>query len=164
MSVKLNKVLLLNTEVTKNNRRYTKEVLESIRDQINSEDSSRQIGTMGFPEGLEINLRDAAFTYSNAVVEGDCLYVDISPLKTTMGDELVRRLELDSQFSTSSVRFRPGGMATNQGVPVEVKNTLNVPDVVNSDYKIISVAAIDESEDALNIPTDETDWENVQNY
>lgn len=46
----------------------------------------------------------------------------------------------------------------------EIKNTLNVPDVVNSDYKIISVAAIDESEDALNIPTDETDWENVQDH
>ena len=164
MSVKLNKVLIMNTEVTKNNRRYPKEVLESIRDQINSKDPSTQIGTMGFPEGLEINLRDAAFTYSNAVVEGDCLYVDISSLKTTMGDELVRRLELDRQFSTSSVRFRPGGMATTQGVPVEVKHTLNVPDVVNSDYKIISVAAIDESEDALNIPTDETDWENVQDH
>jgi hypothetical protein len=153
MVVKLKKVLLLNTEITKNNRRYTKEILESIRDQINSRNIDINIGTMGFSEGLAINLRDASFTYSNAVVENECLYVDIDSLNTTMGQELVRRLDIDFH----SVRFRPGGQATTQGVSVEVKNTLGVADVVNIDFKLTTVAAIDESEDALNIIDNETD-------
>lgn len=69
----LPKQMILNCEVTKNNRRYSIEVLESIRDQINSRSSDINIGTLGYPEGLNVNLRAAAFKYSGAEVRDGAL-------------------------------------------------------------------------------------------
>jgi hypothetical protein len=146
--MKLYKQLLLNTEVTLNNRRYPLEVIESIRDQINSRDEDRNLGTVGYEENLEIDLSKVAFKYSNAVIENNALYVDIEMLDTPLGKSLNEVL--------GDMRFRPAGTGTfDGGMPVETMNLLKVPSRVSMGYKILSVAAINPSEDALQMPKDE---------
>jgi len=151
----LKKQEIINTEVTKNNRRYPREVLMSIRDQINNRDKSRNVGQIGYPEGMETNLRRVAFTYSNAVVEDDVLYADIEILETEMGDEIKRLLELEVLTKSRSIRFRPAGSATIKGgMPVETLNLLGIPNVVSEDYKLLGIHAIYDSEDAINLKND----------
>jgi hypothetical protein len=142
--MKLLKRPILNTAPTKNNRRYTAEVLEVIKNQIN-ENSSKNLGTLGYPEGMDVSLSNVAFKYSNAVIEKDVLYVDIETIHTPKGIELRKILEVDND-----IRFRPGGAATLEGeMPVETHNLLNVPKHVSTDYKLITIAAITPDEDAV---------------
>lgn len=146
--MKLLKREILNSEPTKNNRRYTPEVLEIIKDQINSRDADRNLGTIGYSEGLDVALSDVAFKYSNAVIENNILYADIETIHTPQGVKLRQMIE-----TGSDIRFRPGGKATLEGeMPVETHNLLNVPKHVGRDYKLITLAAINPEEDAL-IPT-----------
>jgi hypothetical protein len=143
--MKLYNQLILNTEPTKNNRRYPIEVLETIKNQINS-DVNKNIGTIGFPEGLEISLSESAFTYSNAYISNDVLYCDIELINTPKGVELRRMID-----ENTDVRFRPGGQATLKGeMPVETHNLLGIPAHVSEDYKLITIAAINAEEDAIN--------------
>ena len=138
---------ILNTKVTKNNRRYPIEVLEIIRDQINSRKRDQNLGTIGFPKDLEIAFSDAAFRYYNAVVRNEVLYVDIETIHTPLGIEFRKLIEVDNDL-----RFRPGGSATLDGpVPVETHNLLNVPKHVGRDYQLITIAAITFDEDAMNM-------------
>jgi hypothetical protein len=144
--MKLLKQPILNTNPTKNNRMYPIEVLESIKKQINERNSSANIGTIGYPEGLDVSLSDAAFKYSNAVIEKDVLYVDIETIHTPEGVELRRMLDEEQDL-----RFRPGGQATLKGdVPEETHNLLKIPKYVNEDYQLITIAAITPDEDAIN--------------
>jgi hypothetical protein len=143
--MKLLKQPILNTNPTKNNRKYPIEVLESIKRQINERNPSMNIGTIGYPEGLEVSLSKAAFKYSNAVIEKDVLYVDIETIHTPEGIELRKMLEVDND-----IRFRPGGQATLQGeVPEETHNLLKIPKYVSEDYQLITIAAITPDEDAM---------------
>lgn len=137
--------MILNTEVNKNNRRYNKEVLDIIRDQINSNPETN-FGTIGYTTDLTVPLCDAAFRYSNAVVENNSLYADIETLSTPKGIDLLRMVE-----SEMDIRFRPAGMATIKGgMPVETLNLLKIPNIVGDDYKLISIAAINPEDDAVN--------------
>lgn len=143
----LQKQLLINTKPTLNNRVYPIEVLESIRDQINSRDKSTNLGTLGYPEGLEVSLSEAAFQYSNAIIEGDSLYVDIETIHTPEGIYLRRMIDEGNEL-----RFRPGGQSTLKGVmPVETHNLLGVPKHVAMDYQLITISLINPDEDALNL-------------
>ena len=91
--MKLLKQPILNTKTTKNNRKYSSDLIELIGHQINRREKSRNLGMLGYPEGLVVDLPQVAFVYSNAVVEGDVLYVDIETLNTSKGIELERILE-----------------------------------------------------------------------
>lgn len=136
---------ILNTEATKNNRRYPLPVLEKIRDQINAREDYRNLGTIGYPEGLEIPLNKVAFQYRNAVVEDGVLYADIETLGTPHGARLAEMIE-----SGVDLRFRPGGQSTLEGeMPMETHNLLGVPKHVSEDYQIITIAAISPEEDAV---------------
>ena len=128
--------MILNGEVTKNGRKYNPETLESIKDQINSRDKSMNIGQLGYPEGFDINLRNAAFTYSNAIVENGILYADIEILKTMMGDEVKRLLELGTSPSSKGIVFRPAGVGN-----VESQNI--------NDYKLLGIHIILLGDDAI---------------
>lgn len=148
--MKLYKQPILNTNATLNNRRYPLEVLVSIKDQI-IEMSSKgaSFGTVGYDiEALEkatFNHSKVAFIFYNPLIENEILYVDIEILET-QGGQLIRYM-LESQME---LRFRPSGMATLVGeMPQEVHNLLDVPKHVSSDYKLISLAVITPSEDAL---------------
>ncbi len=106
-------------------------------------------GTIGYDyESLEkciINPSKIAFGFSNPLIENETLYVDIEILETPEG-QLLRSI-LESQME---LRFRPGGMGSLDGeMPQEVHNLLNVPKNVSLDYKLISLYAINPSEDAL---------------
>jgi len=106
---------------------------------------------LGYGESFDTNMRDAAFTYSNAVIENGVLYADIEILETMMGDEVKRILELGP---TETV-FRPKGTGTFEGsIPEETKNLLNVPNRVSMDYQILGMAAIDKLDDSFNIEED----------
>ena len=136
---------ILNTEVTKNNRRYPLPVLKKIRDQINSREDSGNLGTIGYPEGLVIPLADVAFKYKNAVVEDEVLYVDIETVGTPQGTILSDMLEYEMDL-----RFRPIGTGTLEGeVPMETKNLLEIPNLISKDYQLITIAAITSEEDAV---------------
>jgi hypothetical protein len=140
--MKLEKQLILNTEVTKNNRRYNMEVLESIRDQINNPNRNNR-GTMGYPESTVVELNKVGFSYSNAVVENESLYCCITILETPTGESIKSLLE--------DLVFRPVGQATIKGeMPVETLNLLKVPNVVNTDYSLVCISAISKSDDAVN--------------
>ena len=140
-------IAILNTKVTKNNRQYPIEVLEIIRDQINSRKHEQNLGTIGFPQDLEIKVSDAAFRYSNAVIREQVLYVDIETIHTPTGIEFRRMIEVDHDL-----RFRPGGSATLEGpMPVETHNLLDTPKHVGLDYQLITIAAITADEDAMNM-------------
>lgn len=148
--MKLYKQPILNTNASLNNRRYPLEVLVSIKDQI-IEMSSKQsaFGTVGYDsESLEketLNVSKIAFEFSNPLIENETLYVDIKTLETPEG-QLLRSL-LESEID---LRFRPAGMGSLDGeMPQEVHNLLDVPKHVSSDYKLISLAAINPEEDAL---------------
>ena len=144
--MKLLKQAILNASVTKNNRRYPIEVLESIKDQINKRDKDLNIGTIGFPTDLIVALSDSAFRYLNAIIENEILYVDIETIHTPNGVKL--RNMIDNE---EDIRFRPGGMSTlKSGIPSEVLNLIDVPNEVCIDYQIITISAIQESEDAIN--------------
>lgn len=144
-NMKLSKQLILNTQVTKNNRRYNTEVLESIKNQINSGERVNY-GTMGYPEGLNVSFSTVGFTFSNAVIEEEALYCDITLLETPAGESIKSLL--------GDLVFRPAGQATIKGeMPVETLNLLKVPNVVNEDYHLICISAIPKSEDAVNIET-----------
>jgi hypothetical protein len=140
--MKLEKQLVLNTEVTKNNRRYNTEVLVSIRDQINNPDRNN-LGTMGYQESTVVELNKVGFSYSNAVVENESLYCDITILDTPTGESIKSLLE--------DLVFRPAGQATIKGgMPVETLNLLKVPNLVNTDYSLVCISAISKSDDAVN--------------
>lgn len=141
--MKLEKQLILNTRPTLNGRMYPLKVLEQIRDQINSNDPSINIGTLGYPEGLDISLTDAAFTYTNAVIENDCLYVDIQILSTPDGEKIKHQIEVDQRVGVSSRVFRPAGQASLEG---ELSDSHRM---VCDDYKIITIASILNDEDAI---------------
>lgn len=144
--MKLLKQVILNTRVTKNNRRYPIEVLESIKDQINKRNKDLNIGTIGYPTDLIVSLSDSAFRYSNAIIENEILCVDIETVHTPKGVEL--RNMIDNE---EDIRFRPGGMSTLKGgIPSEVLNLIDVPNEVCIDYKLITISAIQESDDAIN--------------
>ena len=144
--MKLLKQVILNTRVTKNNRRYPVEVLESIKDQINKRDKDLNIGTIGYPTDLIVSLSDSAFRYSNAVIENEILYADIETIHTPKGVEL--RNMIDNE---EDIRFRPGGMSTLKGgIPSEVLNLIDVPNEVCIDYKLITISSIQESDDVIN--------------
>ncbi len=139
--MKLEKVQILSTSPNLNGRMYPLHVLESIRDQINSNETHINIGTMGYPEGLDVNLTDAAFIYTNARIIDEALYVNIELLKTSMGDTLKHIIEVDSQCDNTSIVFRTAGQATlDDGDEVQV---------IGDDYQLISVAAINKDEDAF---------------
>ena len=143
--MKLLKQLILNTNRTKNNRLYPIEVLETIKAQINAGGSN--LGTIGYPEDLEVSLSNAAFTYSNAVIENESLYADIETIHTPKGIELRKLIEV-----ASDIRFRPSGQATLEGpMPVETHNLLNIAKHVSADYQLIAIAAISSEEDAINL-------------
>ena len=148
--MKLNKQPVLNTNATLNNRRYPLEVLVSIKDQIIDMSSKETaFGTLGYDtESLEkatLNVSKIAFRYSNPLIEDKILYVDIEVLETPEGGILRSLLE-----AKMDLRFRPSGMAFLVGpMPQETHNLLVVPKHVSSDYKLISLAAINPEEDAL---------------
>lgn len=136
---------ILNTEVTKNNRRYPLPILKKIRDQINSREDFGNLGTIGYPEGLEIPLSEVAFRYKNAVVEDEVLYVDIETVGTPRGIRLEEEIT-----GGAEVRFRPSGTGTFEGeMPVETHNLLGVPNRIREDYQLITIAAITPEEDAV---------------
>jgi hypothetical protein len=142
--MKLLNQLILNTEITKNNRRYPIGVLEIIKNQINL--SGQNIGTIGYTTDLVVTLAEAAFTYSNAIIKNDSLYADIEIINTPKGIELKNIFE-----AATDIRFRPAGQATLEGpMAVETHNLLDIPKHVSDDYKLISIAAITASEDAIN--------------
>jgi len=148
--MKLYKQPILNTNPTLNNRRYPLEVLVSIKDQI-IEMSSKQsaFGTVGYDsESLEkatLNVSKIAFEFSNPLIENETLYVDIKTLETPEGKLLRSLLE-----SGIDLRFRPAGTASLVGeMPQETHNLLGVPKHVATDYKLISLAAVNPEEDAL---------------
>ena len=139
--MKLEKVQILSTSPNLNGRMYPLHVLESIRDQINSNEPHRNIGTMGYSEGLDVNLTDAAFTYANARIIDEALYVDIESLKTPKGDTFKHSIEVDSRCDNTHIVFRTAGRGTlKDGDGVQV---------VNDDFRLISVAAINKDEDAF---------------
>jgi hypothetical protein len=136
---------ILNTEATKNNRRYPLPVIEKIRDQINAREDSGNLGTIGYPEGLEIPLAEVAFKYKNAVVEDEVLYVDIETVGTPRGIRLAEEIS-----AGADVRFRTSGTGTLEGeIPEETHNLLGVPKHVSEDYQLITIAAITSEEDAV---------------
>jgi hypothetical protein len=138
---------ILNTNASLNNRRYTLEVLVSIKDQIIEMTSKETaFGTLGYDtESLVTNPSRIAFKYSNPLIEDEILYVDIEVLETPEGGVLRSLLE-----SEIDLRFRTNGMASLVGeMPQEVHNLLDVPKHVSSDYKLIGLAAINPGEDAL---------------
>ena len=137
--MKLEKQLILNTQPTLNSRVYPLAVLEQIRDQINSNDASVNIGTFEYPEGLEFSLSKAAFTYSNAIIENDCLYADIQILSTPDGEKIKYQLEV----GVSSRVFRPAGQATLDDELSDSQLT------VGGDYRLIAIASISKEEDAV---------------
>jgi hypothetical protein len=144
--MKLLKQVILNTRATRNNRRYPIEVLESIKDQINKKDKSLNIGTIGYPTDLIVSLSDSAFRYSNAVIENEILYIDIETVHTPKGVELRNMID-----NKEDIRFRPGGISTlKSGIPSEVLNLIDVPNEVCIDYQLITISAIQASEDAIN--------------
>jgi hypothetical protein len=103
------------------------------------------LGTIGYPEGLEIPLNKVAFQYRNAVVEDGVLYADIETLGTPHGARLAEMIE-----SGVDLRFRPGGQSTLEGeMPMETHNLLGVPKHVSEDYQLITIAAISPEEDAV---------------
>jgi hypothetical protein len=65
--------LINNTKVNKNNRQYPIEVIEKIRDQINGNDEWTNLGILGMPKSEVITLGQVAFKYSNAVIEDESL-------------------------------------------------------------------------------------------
>ena len=148
--MKLYKKPILNTNPSLNNRRYPLEVLVSIKDQIIEMSSNETaFGTIGYDyESLEnggINLSRTAFKYSNPLIEDEILYVDIEVLETREGEILRSLLE-----SKMDLRFRPAGTASLVGeMPQETHNLLGVPKHVATDYKLISLAAVNSEEDAL---------------
>lgn len=141
--MKLKKQLILNTHPTLNGRVYSLEILEKIRDQINSKDSSRNIGTFEYPEGLDISLKDSAFTYSNAIIENGCLYVDIQILSTPNGEKIKHQLEIDKRIGVSSRVFRPAGQGTLGGEPSDGQL------IVGDDYKLITISTVRKDVDAI---------------
>ncbi len=146
---RIEKYPLLDTSVNKNNRVYSIDVLDSICEQINQKRSDINLGTLGIPEGLEIKLRQVAFTYSNARVENDKLYVDIEILETNSGAELKQILEIGEEENKTLIAFRPFGAGTFEGeVPYETRNLLNIPNKISLDYKILGISAIPAKDDA----------------
>lgn len=128
------RVKILNTEVNKNERKYEVDILELIRDQINSRDPDRNIGTLGTFSDNAVPLSQAAFLYRDARVEGSSLYTEIELLDTPAGKKLKGKLD--------EMVFRPLGMGS-LAVSVGVR-------VVQDDYQLISVTAISKDEDSLN--------------
>jgi hypothetical protein len=136
--MKLLKQPILNTKKTKNDTVYHIEVLEIIRNQINSKGDSLKLGTIGFPDGLTVSLSEGAFKYSNAVIENEVLYVDIETIHTPEGVKLRNTIDRDLQIC-----FRPAGISTL------LNDTPNK--VVHSDYQLITIAAIQKEDDSLNL-------------
>jgi hypothetical protein len=141
--MKLDKQLILNTNLTKNNRKYSRRVLESIKTQINENDG-KNYGTMDYPKDEIVNFSEVGFMFSNAIIEGDSLYCDITLLETKVGETIKSLLP--------GVVFRPIGSATIKGeIPTETLNLLKIPNLVNDDYQLICISAIEKSRDAISI-------------
>jgi hypothetical protein len=142
--------LIINDKPNKNNRRYPIEVLQKMRDQINSKDRWQNLGILGNPESSIITLGQVAFNYSNAVIEDNALYCDIEVIDTRRGDELKQILGYESDGHKRIV-FRPVGEGTFKGpVPEEVHNLLDVPNVVDT-YTLHMINAFPITEDAVNL-------------
>jgi hypothetical protein len=128
--------LITNTKVNKNNRRYPIEVIEKIRDRINSNDEWTNLGILGMPESEVITLGQVAFKYSNAIIEDESLYCDIEVIDTRRGDELKQILgyEVDG---LKRIVFRTSGKGSFKGGPIEeTRNLLNIPNTVSDDFEL----------------------------
>ncbi len=143
--------LIINTKANKNNRLYPINVLELIRDQINRSDKWNNCGILGLPASEVITLGQVAFTYTNAVVEDESLYCDIEIIDTRRGDELKQILSYESDGHKRIV-FRPSGIGKFRGDgPEEVRNLLDIPNVIADDYRLLTISAIPVTEDAVNL-------------
>ena len=127
--------LILNTEVTKNSHKYSLDVLESIKEQINSKPKSANIGTIGYTDQLVDVLIDAAFMYTNAIIRDGGLYVDIEILPTPQGKVL------ENGFNSHTV-FRPKGMSS-------ILDSIDHIGIVSDSYELLGIAAIDKKDDAV---------------
>lgn len=86
---------------------FSPECLGKIRNSINSHESN--IGIVKNSVNLtdiDFNLDDIAFTFNNAIIENNVLYVDIETLSTEKG-----RL-LEKTFSITDINFYPYGIGT----------------------------------------------------
>ena len=140
------KQLLINEIPTKNGRRYPREVIAKMAEQIKEKESQGlNLGTLGVIEHTTVPLDKVAFSYKNPVIEEGSLYVDISILGTPCGNELKTVLD--------SVVFRPAGMSTKYPHPAHETaiHLLGVNVIVGDDYELITINAIPKSEDAINI-------------
>jgi hypothetical protein len=134
--MKIEKELIINTNPTKNGRSYDLSALKMMQDAINGRERSRNIGIIGHPESGEVNFRKAAFIYDNAKIENASLYVDIEPLRTEMGEELMRLLELKKANGGKGISFRPCGIGT-------------VENGIVKDYELVTVGVVFIEEDAV---------------
>jgi len=144
----IKKRLIINTNVNKNNRKYSLAALEAMSNQINSGDRNSNLGILGEidPTGI-IAIDQVAFVYTNAMIEKESLYVDIEVLKTTAGNNLKRMI--DTEFMV----FRPIG---NAEVPESIgigqmMDMLSIPQTVGEDYSLVTLTCIHESQDAVNL-------------
>lgn len=126
----LNKQLVLNTNPTSNGRTYPLNVLESIKKQI--EDNSVNLGTTGYGEGIILELDEVSFSYSNPIIENNSLYIDVKPATNSLGNCLVENI--------NEYVFRTKGIVN-----------LSSEFIVDSGYKLLYIAAVPKSGDALNL-------------
>jgi hypothetical protein len=145
----IEKELIINDKPNKNNRRYPIEVLQKMRDQINSKDRWQNLGILGHPESNVIRLGQVAFNYSNAVIEDNALYCDIEVIDIHRGAELKQILEYEKDGHKRIV-FRPIGEGSFNGeVPEEVHNLLEIS--VVDRYDLLMISAFPITEDAVNL-------------
>lgn len=159
---KIEKVLILNTKPNRNNRVYELHILELIKDQINSKDSGFNIGLLGIPEFFNktdiinvdfikpTHVTDIAFTYDNARIENDELYVDINICSTIDGKTLKNILDEEEKTKTSMIVFRPNGIGNFVSSTGEsTNNLLKTPNKISDDYELVSISAIPSIDDAI---------------
>lgn len=153
--MKLDNQLIMNTTPTKNLNHYSIEVLESIVKQIKEMEPIKRFGVVGVVDP-EMNPSAVAFEYKNPRVIDDSLILDIEVLDTPAGQELKARI----LFDRDSICFRPAGEASLPG-NAEMQRMLKVPVQIGLDYKLKTIQAIPETEDALEFPP-KVEWTNVE--
>jgi len=141
------KALLVNTNPTKNGRSYSKEAIESIAEQINSRQRDMNIGVIGTDDFIKSNgsvhLSNAAFTFGDAEIKGESLYVKIKDLEKFSEGRKLKGMLLDENGGIRpTFSFRPAGTGTI--------NEVDGNFVIGDDYKIQTVTVIPSSDDALN--------------
>jgi hypothetical protein len=138
------KVLLMNTNPTKNGRAYSNEVLESIASQINSNPRDMNLGIVGV-EGFQmgaVSLSKTAFTFGDAEIEEKSLYVKVKNFEEFPEGRKLKEMLLDENGTPRpTFSFRPAGTGTI--------NEIDGNFFVGDDYKIQTVTAIPSSDDAL---------------